>query len=247
MLLSIILFMPESLVFLAGRQPKNALRQINSLLIRMGHSALELLPESAARQLTTPIASLFTPEYRASTLRLWVGIFFGFITLYTLMSWVPTLAKDAGMPFTLATYVGTALNVGAFSGSLIFGVIVARVGLRRLILAFMVIAFSIMVLYASLPMTYLLMFVMTFFIGIFVQGGFNGYYPTAARVYPAAIRTSGVGLAMGIGRFGAILGPALFGILSDAGLSFSLLFCLFSLPLLIAGISAYTIPSKNLD
>ncbi|MBO0948050.1 MFS transporter [Fibrella forsythiae] len=247
MLLSIMLFMPESLAFLAGRQPRNAHRQINALLTRMGHSALDFLPEATGLRSTVPISVLFTPEYRASTLRLWVGIFFGFITLYTLMSWVPTLAKEAGMPFNMATYVGTALNVGAFSGSLIFGMAVARVGLRRLILAFMVIAFSIMVLYASLPMTYLLMFVMTFFIGIFVQGGFNGYYPTAARVYPAVIRTTGVGLAMGIGRFGAILGPALFGILSDAGLSFSLLFCLFSVPLLIAGLSAYTIPSKNLD
>ncbi|MEZ0540095.1 MFS transporter [Fibrella arboris] len=247
MLVCIVLFMPESLAFLAGRQPRHAHRQINRLLIRMSQPTLDFLPPVNDSRAIVPLKVLFTPEYRASTLRLWVGVFFGFITLYTLMSWVPALAKDAGMPFQLATYVGTALNVGAFLGSLLFGVVAARVGLRRLILSFMVIAFSVMVLYANLPMTYLLMFVMTFLIGVFVQGGFNGYYPTAARVYPAAIRTTGVGLAMGIGRFGAILGPALFGVLSDAGLSFALLFCLFSVPLLIAGVSAFTIPSKNLD
>ncbi|QDK81934.1 MFS transporter [Spirosoma sp. KCTC 42546] len=247
MLLSIVLFMPESLAFLIGRQPKNALRQVNQLLTRMGQASISVLPPTATSHAAVPISDLFTPEYRASTIRLWIGIFFGMMTLYTVMSWVPTLAKDAGMPFELATYIGTALNLGAFSGSLSFGLLAGRIGLRKLILLFMVIAFGSMVLYGNLSMTYWLMFMMTFFIGFFVQGGFNGFYPTTARVYPARMRTTGVGLSMGIGRFGAILGPTLFGMLSDAELSKSLLFVLFSAPLLVAGVMAFTIPSKNLD
>lgn len=247
MLLSIVLFMPESLAFLLGRQPKNALRQVNQLLTRMGHAPIQALPPTATNHSSVPISDLFTAEYRASTIRLWIGIFFGMMTLYTVMSWVPTLAKDAGMPFELATYIGTALNIGAFSGSLSFGLLAGRVGVRKLIPAFMVIAFGSMVLYGNLSMTYWLMFMMTFFIGFFVQGGFNGFYPTTARVYPASMRTTGVGLAMGLGRFGAILGPSLFGMLSDAELSKSLLFILFSAPLLVAGFMAFTIPSKNLD
>ena len=240
-------FMPESIAFLTERQPKNALRQVNALLVRLGIPRLNALPPAPALATTTPLAALFTPTYRAATFRLWVGIFFGFLTLYTLMSWVPTLAKEAGMPFTLATYIGSALNIGAFLGSVSFGLLAHRVGLRRLILLFMLVAFGIMIGYGNLSMTYVLMFAMTIGIGFFVQGGFNGFYPTAARVYPAAIRTTGVGLAVGVGRFGAILGPALFGLLSDAGLSRSLLFSLFSLPLLVAGFMAYTIPSRNLD
>ena len=247
MLVSIVLFMPESLAFLTHRQPKNALGQINALLPRMRHEPIVAMPPASATRATIPLANLFMPEYRASTFRLWVGIFFCMMTLYTLLSWVPILAKEAGMPFTLATYIGTALNVGAFLGSLTFGLVVARVGLRRLIPVFMVVALGIMVLYGNLSMASGLMFLMTFLIGFFVQGGFNGFYPTAARVYPAMMRTTGVGLAMGIGRFGAILGPALFGMLSDAGLSKALLFSLFSVPLLVAGFMAFTIPSKNLD
>ena len=247
MLVSILLFMPESLSFLVSRQPKNSLRQINALLTRMGHATIAVLPSAPVSRASVPYSDLFTPEYRASTLRLWVGIFFGMMTLYTVMSWVPTLAKDAGMPFELATYIGTALNVGAFSGSLSFGLLAGRIGLRKLIPAFMVIAFGSMVLYGNLSMTYWVMFMMTFFIGFFVQGGFNGFYPTTARVYPATMRTTGVGLAMGIGRVGAIIGPTLFGLLSDAQLSKSALFILFSAPLLVAGFMAFTIPSKNLD
>ncbi len=247
MLVCTALLMPESLAFLAERQPKNALRQINALLVRMGHVSLSVLPSQAQIEARIPLAELFTDAYRASTIRLWIGIFFGFMTLYTLMSWVPTLAKEAGMPFDLAIYIGSALNVGAFSGGLVFGLLVNRFGLRHLILGYMCLAFGVMLLYGNLVMGYPIMFLLTFFIGFLVQGGFNGYFPTTARVYPARIRTTGVGLAMGIGRFGAILGPALFGILADRGMSKSLLFSLFSLPLLAAGFMAFTIPSKNLD
>ena len=56
-----------------------------------------------------------------------------------------------------------------------------------------------------------------------------------------------MGLATGVGRFGAILGPALFGLLSDAGLSTPNLFSLFSIPLLVMAFSVFTIPSKNVN
>ncbi|GAB3881033.1 MFS transporter [Spirosoma agri] len=247
MLVSITLFMPESLAFLLGKQPKQALRQVNRLLTRMNQATIDGLPPMLTQRQTIPFTDLFTADYRASTIRLWIGIFFGMMTLYTVMSWVPTLAKDVGMPFELATYIGTALNLGAFVGSVSFGLLAGRFGLRRLIPVFMLVAFSIMVLYGNLSMSYWLMFAMTFFIGFFVQGGFNGFYPTTARVYPALMRTTGVGLAMGIGRFGAILGPTLFGILSDAELSKATLFTLFSAPLVVAGFMAFMIPSKNLD
>jgi MFS family permease len=88
---------------------------------------------------------------------------------------------------------------------------------------------------------------MIFLIGIFVQGGFNGMYPTMSRVYDSEVRTTGVGFSVGVGRFGAILGPTLFGALSDSGISTAVLFTLFSIPLLITGICVYSLKSKNVS
>jgi len=102
-------------------------------------------------------------------------------------------------------------------------------------------------MYGTINLSHALVFLMTFLIGIFVQGGFNGYWPATARVYETEIRATGVGWAIGAGRFGAILGPALFGILSNMELSVPVLFIIFSIPLLISGIAVYNIPSKNLD
>jgi hypothetical protein len=55
-----------------------------------------------------------------------------------------------------------------------------------------------------------------------------------------------MGLSIGVGRFGAILGPTLFGILSDSGMKMSTLFTLFSVPLLITGFAAFSLKSNNL-
>jgi hypothetical protein len=55
-----------------------------------------------------------------------------------------------------------------------------------------------------------------------------------------------MGLSIGVGRFGAILGPTLFGVLSDSGMKIPALFTLFSVPLLITGFAAFSLKSNNL-
>lgn len=245
MLLMIVFFMPESIEYLWKYQPKNALQKINKVLKKMGHEKIEALPDQKTTQ-KPGVRILFTREYSKSTILLWIGIFFGFMTLYTLISWVPSIATDSGMPFKMATYVGTVLNVGAFLGSTGIGWLAARFNLKKLIFTFFAIAFGIMVTYGNISLSYVIVFIATFFIGITVQGGFNGYWPATTRVYETEIRTTGTGWAIGAGRFGAIAGPALFGVLSDLGLSISTLFILFSIPLLISGVAAWLIPSKNL-
>jgi MFS transporter, AAHS family, 4-hydroxybenzoate transporter len=254
MLIAVYIFMPDSLAFLGKKQTKEAHGEINNLLSKLGHSSISDMgygisetSDLEVESRNPPLKDLFLPEYKTSTIRLWLGIFFGFLTLYTLMSWVPNIAKEAGMPSEQATYVGMALNLGAFTGVIAMGLFISRFGVKRVILSFMLIAFAIMITYANLKLTFGIMFALIFFIGFFMQGGFNAFFPTATRIYPSVMRSTGVGLAFGIGRFGAILGPQLFGILRDSGMGVASLFTLFSLPLLVAAYMAYTIPSKNVD
>lgn len=150
------------------------------------------------------------------------------------------------MPFKLATYVGIMLNIGAALGSASVGAFGSKFGMRQVILAFMSIAFLIMQIYAFSSLTTSLIFVLVLFIGFFVQGGFNGIWPTLSRLYHAKIRATGVGFTVGIGRFGAILGPLLFGYLSDSGMSIKMLFIIFSLPLLAMGACIWSLKSDKL-
>jgi MFS transporter, AAHS family, 4-hydroxybenzoate transporter len=248
MLMAVVVFMPDSLAFLAKKQPLNAHADINNLLAKMGHNSIETLPAKPNNDTpSVPLKNLLAPEYQGSTIRLWIGIFFGFLTLYTLMGWIPKIVKTSSGSFEMGTYAGIALNLGAFVGVVAMGLSVTRLGVRKTMLSFMLIACSLMLTYANVKLTDMITFVLIFFIGFFVQGGFNAFFPTATKIYPSAMRSTGVGLAMGIGRFGAILGPFIFGVLSDAHLSVPTLFTIFSMPLLVAGFMAYTIPSKNLD
>lgn len=247
MFIAVYAFMPDSLAFLGKKQPQKAHEKINNLLVKMGHEGIETLPQKPDEDPSVPVKDLLLPEHKASTIRLWLGIFFGFLTLYTLMSWVPNIAKAEGLPTDKATYVGIAFNLGAFIGVVAMGLFISRFGGRKVILSFMLIATAVMVAYANMKLTFGIMFGLIFCMGFFVQGGFNAFFPIATRIYPSAMRSTGVGLAFGIGRFGAILGPSLFGVLRDAGMSISNLLTISTIPLLIMAFMAYTIPSKNLN
>jgi MFS family permease len=248
LMIPIIAFaMPESLEFLSRKQPRNAEARINRLLVKMGHEPLDSFPaRSSDNDRKIGIAALFEKDIAPATYLLWAGTFFGFMTLYTLISWIPSIAKQSGMPVEQAIYVGTALNAGAFAGSSLIGWLATWLGLRRLIPLFLIGAVPLMISYASIPMSAVAMFFLIFLIGLTVQGGFNGFYPAAARVYPAASRATGIGWAMGAGRTGAILGPLLAGYLMDGGASTLALFCIFCVPLVISGLAAYFIPAKDL-
>lgn len=67
---------------------------------------------------------------------------------------------------------------------------------------------------------------------------------TVAQIYPTNIRTTGIGWAIGMGRFGAVLGPAAGGLALTSGISVAWMFVLFSLPLLVTALCAWTIGVK---
>ena len=53
-------------------------------------------------------------------------------------------------------------------------------------------------------------------------------------LYPAAVRTTGMGWAIGVGRLGAILAPLLAGVLVDGGWQAGQLYYLYAIPLAVA-------------
>ncbi|HMG92261.1 MAG TPA: MFS transporter, partial [Chryseolinea sp.] len=246
MLILVYFFMSDSLDYLVRKQPGNALNKINALLQKMNRETVAVLPEKPeVKAIASPLL-LFNDEYRDSTIKSWGALFFSFISLYTLMSWVPTIAADSGLSLDVAIYVGISLNAGAALGSSLVGAIGSKFGLRQTVFVFMICAFAVMLLYGNVSWSTLMLLILIFLIGVFVQGGFNGLFPTLSRIYHTDIRATGIGYGFGIGRLGAIIGPALFGLLADRGLTTAQLFSLFSLPVLISGFCVLGIKSSNL-
>lgn len=104
-----------------------------------------------------------------------------------------------------------------------------------------------MVIFGIADFSVTLFMLILFILGFFVQGGFVGLYSVSARLYPMKIRTTGVGWGIGLGRFGAIISPALGGMAIGRGLPILLIFTLFAIPFVISGFAQLLIRNKNIN
>ncbi|MEE8094329.1 MAG: MFS transporter [Gammaproteobacteria bacterium] len=238
--------LPESLNFLVKVRRTNALEKINSILRSMGSAEFSVLPPTAAPAAHSKVSSLFATGKSAPTLWLWLAFFMSFATLYFLLSWIPLLAANTGLSQSLAIYAGAVFNLGAFFGILLQGYSSELLGLRRAIGVFLVASAGLMTVfgYVSGSAAVLVLFGL---IGFALQGGFTGLYSIAARLYPTEVRTMGVGWAIGVGRTGAIAGPAVGGLLIGMGLSMSTNFIVFAVPVVVAAIATGLIRSAQID
>ncbi|MGB5346836.1 MAG: MFS transporter [Woeseia sp.] len=241
----LVWLLPESLDFLARVQPHNALAKINRILQRMAMSALTELPALARVEKAANVPALLRRERRPATLMLWSAFFMSFAALYFLLSWIPKLASATGIALELAIYAGAVFNLGAFFGICLQGWLSLTFGLQRTIAVFMFAAALFMLLFGYVAESWLVL-LMFGLIGFTVQGGFVGLYAVAARLYPAELRNTGIGWAIGLGRFGAVVGPIAGGYLIAAGLGLVGNFAVFALPMALAGVLTLLIRSESL-
>ena len=244
------LFIPESLKFLIDRRPANALQRINKILVKLKKDTLDELPVVAKKKHRHPkgiagnMMSLLTREHRAATLILWTTFFLCFATLYFLMSWIPKLMEQTGYSAETGHFAFFLFNLGGVIGIFTLGALSTRLKLTNLVFVFLLSSAVCMVIFATAPDQLNLLLVVIFFMGILQQGGFTGLYAVAAKVYPTEIRSTGIGWAIGLGRFGAVLGPAAAGFLIAAGLSMSANYYVFAVPMALGGLISYWLRVK---
>lgn len=242
----ILLAMPESPHFLLHRRPAGALQALNRVLGRLNLPELRKLPPAESEPAPASVRSLLVSERRRATLQLWSTFFLCFGTLYFLLSWIPKLLVDSGLPLHQAIYAGIAFNLGGAVGNIFVAWAGTRFGLLRGILVFNLLAALGMLVFALVPMQVSALLLLTAVIGLFQQGGFVGLYMVAARIYPAEIRTTGVGWGIGLGRFGAVIAPYMAGLLIAGGWGVDLLFVLFAAPLVLGGLVIFSIRAREL-
>jgi MFS transporter, AAHS family, 4-hydroxybenzoate transporter len=212
---------------------------------------LFLLKESAefkakAKPEDAKLSALFTSEFKMSTWQLWSALFLSFTTLYFLMNWIPKLATNAGLSMELAIYSGTIFNLGAIVGIPVQGYFSSRFGLKKSIGTLLLITAVLLGIFGLFSGSNLILVVL-FFLGFGVQGSFVGLYAVAARMYPTAFRSTGVGWAIGMGRLGGIIGPVLGGLLVGLGFGMGQSFIFFALPSFIAGLITLKINAKSIS
>lgn len=242
----IYFFLSESLDFLLKSQPKASLEHANRILVKIGAGPIPALPDKPLKPSGIPVKSLLNEEFKVSSIQLWVALFLAFATLYFLTSWIPKLATNAGLSIELAIYAGTVFNVGAFFGIVTQGYFSSRFGLKKTIGVFLIMTGVLMAGFSLFFGSSALLLVFGL-LGFGIQGGFVGLYAVAARLYPTEFRTTGVGWAIGIGRLGGIIGPAVGGVLIGMGLSMTTNFLIYAVPTILAGLMTIYISSKSIS
>jgi benzoate transport len=236
--------LPESLDFLITRRPPGALARLNALLARIGKPALAALPESGGAQDASgavPFRLLLTGR----TLLVWLMFFFTMAAFYFSVSWTPRLLNAAGASAGLGLAAGVLFNLGGIAGCGGFALAAARFDAHRLLLgsllaaALLIAAFGIAVHQVNIALWTALL------LGLITNAAMSGLYAVGPPLYPTAVRATGMGWAVGIGRLGAILAPIVSGALLDAGWAPSQLYFLFSVPFVIAALAMLVIGTRQ--
>ena len=238
------LLIPESPMYLFERRPPGALGRINQILRRLGKEPIAALPTAVAGRaeklgFASGMLRLLHADQLKTTLTLWTAFLLCFSTLYFLMSWIPKLMEDSGFGAEAGRDAYLLFNLGGVIGIYVMGWLSTRYKLTDLICCLSVAAAIFMVVFALAPKQLNLLLALTLVVGIFQQGGFTGLYSAAAKAYPTTIRSTGIGWSIGLGRFGAVVGPAAAGYLIAAGVDMSANYIIFAVPMAIGGLIAF--------
>ena len=159
------------------------------------------------------------------------------VTLYFLTNWMPIITNGAGVSVSEAVLITVMFQVGGTVGAVALGRLIdwlsAHGGLgasffgAELLIAAMGIAADSFAVLAML----------SFGAGFCVVGSQIGANALASTFYPAAAHATGLGWALGIGRFGAIAGRLLGGLIVARNWSTATVFVLGAIPSICASMA----------
>lgn len=181
------------------------------------------------------LLELFRHGRAVRTLLLW-GIFFSsLVALFSFTSWLPTLLNGLGLSAGQIVGITGAVQGGGLIGSLLLARIILRIRPFLVVASGYLLASVCLVVFSRMPAVYPLLFGAGLVTGTCLVGTQNLLNAMSAQLYPAAIRSTGVGWAFGIGRTGAILGPSLTGLLLSYHFAAADLFACAAVPPAVAG------------
>ena len=204
------IFLRESPRFLArhpGRWP-----ELVDFLRRTGHKVAADVSFTDTTE-TNPgkasVGALFTTEFWRDTVCLWITFCSCMLAVYAGFNWIPSLLTGAGWARADGGLGILYFNLGGVAGAIAASLMIFRFGSRYVMLGMAVAAvLSALVLSRLTISSHAPIFpvlAMLTVAGGLINAMMITTYALAAQVYPTAVRATGVGAALAVGRFGAVL------------------------------------------
>lgn len=171
-----------------------------------------------------------------------VASFMGLLLVYGLNTWLPQLMASAGYSLNAGLALLLVLNVGAVVGLLIAGVLADRHGTKRIVLLWFGLSAVFLAALSIQIQNEVVLYAAVFVTGVFVFSSQVLVYAWVSQLFPVRLRGTALGFAAGVGRLGAILGPAVTGALVAAGIAYPWGFYVFAAAAVLAVLALAFVP-----
>jgi MFS family permease len=225
---------PESVHWLARKQPVGALDKINLAMRKIGKAAITALPHVSEETRKRSVTDIFRPGLIATTLICAAAYFFHITTFYYILKWVPTIVVQMGFQPSAAGGVLTMYMAGGATGGAVLGLLTMRFGLKGLTIGTLVLSTVLVAIFGQTPADLGQLATVCFFAGFFTNAGIVGLYAIFAHAFPTHVRATGTGFSIGVGRGGSVLAPAVAGFLFAGGYGVPAISILMALGSLVA-------------
>ncbi|MBI3699673.1 MAG: MFS transporter [Afipia sp.] len=241
LILCVLLYfiLPESLDFMVRRKsdPSMVASVINRIFpqtsVKIDANSRFAVDE---REGSSSVANLFRGGRMFGTVILWAVFFLNLAMFYALQSWMPTMLTSLKYSLNSVALATSLSTTGGIVVALVIGPAMDRLGpYRSLATLYMLGVFFVSLMGAALGRPEWILLAASFFAGVCISGGQKSVIALAAIFYPGAVRSTGVGWALGIGRIGGIGGPLLLGLLLSAHFEPAQVFYALAIPMLICG------------
>jgi AAHS family 4-hydroxybenzoate transporter-like MFS transporter len=202
--------LPESPRFMARHREQwpNLIR----LLRRLGHN----VPDDAAfsetvsqqNQSKPSIGSLFKGGFARDTTGLFGAFFFGLLGNYVAIFLLVTTLSSTGYTQGDASNALGNWNLGGVIGAILGAIVIQQLGSKMTMLGMSALSIVCAIVLATMqigPSNASMLTIMFFLTGGLMNAVQTTMYALAANVYPTAIRGTGIGTALAVGRVGNVL------------------------------------------
>ena len=201
--------LPESIRFCVRKNERDPripdlLRRMNPALALSGGERFVLNEPPATGM---PVAALFRDGRATVTALIWLAYFMNILVINVLGAFLPTFLRNfGGLSMEHAAGITSFYSISGIVAMLGYGRLIDLFGAPKVIALTGIVAAAAVAALGLIDLQSPWLYVVTFFVGAGVIAGQGGLHALCSMLYPTRVRATGIGWALGAGRFGGMLG-----------------------------------------
>ncbi|MEC0265567.1 MFS transporter [Paenibacillus anseongense] len=205
-----------------------ALPALYALYLRRAIQDSPRFNEQRSRRLTLKerASSVWSANFRKSTITLWILWFVVVFSYYGIFLWLPSVMVLKGFSLVKSFQYVLIMTLAQLPGYFTAAYFIEKFGRKFVLVTYLLLtAFS--AIWFSTAATEAMLIAAGISLSFFNLGAWGAMYAYTPELYPTRVRSTGVGFAASFGRVGGIIGPYLVGLLVSRHHSITSIFTIF--------------------